>query len=113
MSFPLDQIEELKEFSNDINVCEESGIQFVMLKDLQLPVGCKPEVCDVLLCPTQRDNYNSRLFFSVLVQSPQQRNWTPNTVRIVEKNWYVYSWKVNQTDLRLSQLLLSHLRALR
>jgi len=113
MPLPADQIEELKRISPEIAICDEGGNTFILLPDFQLPPGCEPDRMDLLLCPTQRDGYNSRLFFHERVQPPQGRhslNWN-GSVRIAERNWDAFSWRT-PTGLRLAQMLSIHLKAI-
>ena len=112
MAFPEDQVEELKRLSTCIEQCEEGGRTYLLLPGLYLPEGCSPSRVDGLLCPTERDGYPSRLFFAERVQSRNPLNWNANGVRIAERNWHAYSWKVNP-NLRLVQMIAAHLRALR
>ncbi len=112
MEFPSDQIEELKALTDSVSVSEEGGFAYLLLPSLQLPPGCSPEKVDALLCPMQRDGYPSRLFFAESIQSREQRNWNANGVRILERNWYAFSWTV-PAGLRLAQLVGAHLKGLR
>lgn len=112
MSFPVDQVEELKAIFSNVSSAEEGGVTFFFIPSLELPPGCRPEQVDALLCPTLRDGYHSRLFYAAQVQSPTQRNWNASGVRILERTWYAFSWKVPE-NLRLAQMISIHLRGLR
>ena len=81
-----------------------------LIENLHLPDGCQPQIVDALLCPTPRDGYQSRLFFSVQITG-QARNWNGN-IRVLERNWFAISWQV-PPGLRLYEILLVHLRSLR
>lgn len=113
MSYPEDQLAELKRLCPDAASGTEGGIVYFLLPGLGLPDGCSVAQADTLLCPTPRDGYSSRLFFDRVVASRQPLNWHMQNVRILDRNWNVYSWKVNRTGLRLAQMVLEHLRALR
>lgn len=113
MDFPDDQIAELKQLAPNAARCSEGGLIYILLPQLELPDGCTPHKADALLCPTPRDGYNSRLFFDRVVTSRQGLNWHMQNVRIAERNWSVFSWRVNRQDLRLAQIVGEHLRALR
>jgi hypothetical protein len=110
MTFPDDQMAELKQLCPDVRQCEEAGCTYLFLPGLRLPAGCSPAVIDALLCPCARDGYASRLFFAELVQSRRTLNWNANRVRILERNWDAFSWKVS-AERRLLQMLAGHLRA--
>lgn len=111
MNFPQDQINELKILFGQVSSFNESGYTYFLLPDLPLPECCCPERVDVLLCPMQRDGYNSRLFFAEKIQSHKSQNWNVNSIRIIERNWYAFSWKI-PNDLRLSTMIAMHLKGL-
>ena len=113
MNIPQEQIEELKRAFGNVQLGEEGEYVFLQILSLQLPDGCEPKIVDVLLCPMQRDGYPSRLFFSEEIKTPVSRNWNTQNVRILERNWWAFSWKLKHTDLRLIQLVSAHLRGLR
>lgn len=114
MSFSEDQVAELKRLCPDLCEVVEANCSYVLLPGLNLPEGCSPARTDALLCPSARDGYPSRLFFSERIESKASAipNWNVNGLRIVERNWHAYSWKVNP-QLRLAQMVAAHLRALR
>ncbi len=114
MSFPEDQVAELKLLCPNVSEVKESGCTYLLLPGLNLPDGCSPARTDALLCPSARDAYPSRLFLAERVQSKAAAvpNWNANGVRIAERNWHAYSWKTNP-NLRLAQMVPAHLRALR
>jgi hypothetical protein len=110
--FPTDQIEELKGLFGNVSAAEEGGMTYFFIPSLGLPSGCTPPTVDALLCPTNRDGYNSRLFYAERIQSPIQRNWNANGIRILERNWHAFSWQVPE-KLRLAQMIGVHLKGLR
>lgn len=113
MEFPPDQIEELKAAFPGVLSAEEGGIGYFLFPQFPLPPGNSPSVVDVLLCPTaDRHGYPSRLFFAQQIQSKKPLNWNTNGVRILERSWYAYSWKITQQGLRLMQILALHVKAL-
>lgn len=107
-----DQITELKSFCSEVFVGTEGGITYYLLKDFQLKEGCSPIKTDLLLCPTTRDGYPSRLFFADRITSPKQQNWHASTFRILDRNWFVYSWRLDKPHARLTSMLSAHLGAL-
>lgn len=110
---PPDQIEELRLLGKP-QQAQEGGAIFILISQLRMPPGCVPECADVLLCPSPRDGYTSRLFFSQQVQKPAGAppNWN-GSVRILERTWYAFSWRMPAQPLRLAQMVLEHLRGLR
>jgi hypothetical protein len=109
MDYPRAQTDELKPYCTNLSVFTEGGLPFFGLEGLRLPEGCEPRVCDALLCPVSRDNYPSRLYLSVKVKSPYDRNWNCENARIGEKNWFAFSWKVEGSNFTLAQMLMAHL----
>jgi hypothetical protein len=108
MPYPKQQTDELKGYCKRVSLLPEGGIEYLHLEELRLPAGCLPATCDALLCPVAKDGYPSRLYFSVQVSGQFARNWN-GTVRIGEKNWYAFSWKVDFASPTLAQLLVAHL----
>jgi len=113
VSFTNEQVEELKKLFPGTMQYQEAGLTYLLIPQLTLPKGCRPEKVDVLLCPQPRDGYPSRLFFAEKIESGNLRNWNCSNARIIERNWHAFSWKVNGPNLRLAQLVLAHLGALR
>jgi hypothetical protein len=112
MDFPEDQIAELTSAFPEVRYAHEGGITYFLIPALPLPNGVSPSPVDVLLCPTADGHgYPSRLFFATQVQSEKPLNWNTNGIRILERSWYAYSWKIHQQGLRLMQILALHLKA--
>lgn len=107
-----DTLDELKLLCPTAKQATEGGIDYVFLPLLTLPNGCNPLVVDCLLSLGARDGYENRLFFAQVVNSPQTRNWNGQNIRILERNWFAYSWKV-PSGLRPIEILAGHLQALR
>jgi hypothetical protein len=112
MTFPPDQIEELKNLCPGASRGEEAGVSYFLLPQLALPEGCTPAPVDALLCPTPRDGYEFRLFFAQRISSKNSRNWHVSNVRILERNWHAFSYKINASSLRLAQMVIMLVRAL-
>jgi hypothetical protein len=112
MSFPEDQIAELKSLCEAVSACEEGGIRYFHLQKLVLPADCKPVSVDALLRPAPlADGYQSRLFLAENVSSPFARNWNYGG-RLCDRNWHAFSWMVPPGQ-RLAQMVLSHLDGFR
>ncbi|MBL9170656.1 MAG: hypothetical protein JNN07_23190 [Verrucomicrobiales bacterium] len=112
MTFPEDQIVELKGLCPEIAQGEEGGQSFLLLPKLPLPPGSDAANVDALLCPYERDGYASRLYFARQVGGPRPLNWNAFNVRILNRNWYAHSWRVRK-GLRLAQMLGEHMIAFR
>jgi len=107
-----EHVEELRSLCPNAKQVTEGGIDYVLLPALKLPAGCNPGVVDCLLSLGARDGYDNRLFFAQVVASPQARNWNGQNIRILEQNWFAYSWRV-PGGLRPIETLIAHLQALR
>lgn len=114
MSSRLEEIEELRVAFPGVAEASEGGVGYVFIPDLRLPAGTRPEQVDALLCPqADRHGYPSRLFFAERLESNKSLNWNPpNGIRILERNWHAFSWRLNHTGLRLVQLVALHLKPL-
>ena len=113
MHFQENEIAELKDLFPGISKYDEGGLIYFLIPGLQLPPGCEPSTVDALFCPMDRgDGYPSRLLLSSRVRSKVERNWNGQNVRIIERNWFTYSWKIGGGKLRLAQMISAHLRAL-
>ena len=110
--FEADQIEELRKLFSGMQQCTEAAHTYFLIQNYTLPSGCSPITVDLLFCPMPRDGYNSRLFFSEKVITRNPLNWNANCVRILERNWFAFSLVFKHDNLRLAQMLASHLRGL-
>jgi hypothetical protein len=107
-----DNLQELRSLCPEAKQASEGAIDFVLLPGLALPSGCSSSSIDCLLCLGPRDGYESRLFFAQPVSSREPRNWNGQNIRILERNWFAYSWRV-PGGLRPIETLIAHLQALR
>jgi hypothetical protein len=113
ISYPPEQIQELKEYCRNLLAFDESNVTYFLMEGIRLPDGCSPGECDAVLCPVDRgDGYASRLFFSARVTGLFDRNWHVTDVRLAERQWTAFSWKVKVPGLTLAQLVREHLSAL-
>lgn len=111
MIYSEEQINNLKAIIPNLETIQEGGYNYIYIEKLNLPEGCVPEVVDALLCPTKREGYESRLYFSSKISGCANRNWNGN-IRAVGRNWFAISWKV-KSNLTLVEMLSVHLNALR
>jgi hypothetical protein len=112
MAIPEEQLKELATLFPGVAAAEEGGDTFYLIPSLRLPQGTSPEVVDALLCPTRRDGYESRLYFSEHIRCPNTLNWTVNGVHMLGRNWWAISWRT-APGLRLAQMVRAHLDAFR
>ena len=109
MSYPLEQVEKLKPHCTGLAELTEGGVVYFFLENLRLPDGCDPPRCDALLCPSPKDGYPSRLYFATQVGCGFPRNWNAANVRIGERIWTAFSWKLDGRPLTLEEILIAHL----
>jgi len=107
MTLPEDQIRELGRLFPGTQQGDEGGITYFLIPALELPAGCIPARSDVLLCPSSRDGYTSRLYFAQKIEGGPPQNWHVSRMRILERNWYAFSWRTRE-GLRLTQMVLAH-----
>jgi hypothetical protein len=107
-----EHLKELRSLCPEARVTSEAGVDYVLLPMLKLPDGCNPPAVDCLLCLGPRDGYANRLLFSQIVSARSARNWNGQNMRVVERNWFAYSWRVPE-GLRPIETLIGHLQALR
>lgn len=100
---------ELRSLCPDAKQAQEGGLRYVLLPSLKLPA---PAEIDCLLCVDPRDGYAGRLFFSQVIATREPRNWHMQNVRILERNWFAFSWQI-PANLRPMEILLTVLRAVR
>ena len=113
MDFAGDDVAELLILYPGAQRADAGGRPYFLLPDMALPDGCTPESTDALLCPRERDGYSSRLFLArQIAHRGSGTNWNAMNVRILERNWFAVSWRV-QASLRLVQLIRGHLDAFR
>ncbi len=111
MAYPENQLDELKvQLGSDVKEFEESGYVYVYIPKLKMPPGCKPEICDALLCPQPHSSYTSRLFFKEQIQTPKAVNWNGN-VFVLGQQWYAFSYN-NIQNMPLLNMVMNHLRGL-
>ena len=107
-----DHLEELRAICAGATQATEGGADCVLLPNLTMPPGCTPAAVDCLLCLGPRDGYSSRLYFAQPVQSREARNWNGQNIRVLERNWFAFSWRAPD-GLRPIETLIGHLKALR
>ena len=111
MSFPPDEICEMKTVFAGLSAASEGGTDFILIPSLKLPANCDPPAVDALLCPSQKDGYSSRLYLSARIthKGPGQ-NWNADQV-ILDRRWFAVSWRVDPSVKRLLAILAAHLEA--
>jgi hypothetical protein len=112
MNYPQEEIDELKAYCSQLFFFEEAGHPYFRMMGLRLPAGCSPAEVEALFCPVDRgDGYPSRLFFPEQIGTPYPRNWHVN-VRLGDRNWVAYSWRVAPGQRTLAEGLLELIKSL-
>lgn len=114
MPFSDEQVEAMKVHCASVASCSQGTIEYLLVAGLRLP-NCNPDVVDALLCFGDRgEGYATRLYFAERVAPARviTLNWNANGVRILERNWHAFSWKV-PLGLSPEATLLEHMKPLR
>lgn len=116
MSITDEQLGSLRQINAGAVIQNEGEREYVFLPNLKITVGPNEKTLDGLLCPSEKDGYKTRLFFSeTIVERPtigdKAANWTAHV--ILGRTWHSWSWQGVEPSLPLVQMLLAHLRALR
>ena len=104
------ELAELVLFCGAVTEFREGGKRYFLLERVTLPAGCSPAATTALLCPQERDGYQTRLFLAKPV-SGRGANWTVH--RVLDRNWHTWSWQGISANQRLAQILRGHLRGLK
>lgn len=106
-----DPVAELRVLCPGLLSAQEGQKTLYLLPQLKLLDGCKPAMVDALLYPHQHGSYPYRLFFAEQVATPTNLNWNVKGERILERNWFAFSW-VQSGQLRLAQMVTTLLRVM-
>lgn len=110
-NFQDGEIRELKQiFGTNISLVEENAETFILIPNIKIPGGVDGQSVDLLFCPNPWGGYSSRLFFSRPIKTTAQLNWNTSNARLVERNWFAFSWRVSE-GLRLAETIMAYLEA--
>lgn len=109
MTEPGQELARLRRLCPEAEQWDEQGGSLVYLPGLRVESAGAIRTVDVLLCPRERDGYQTRLFFSE--QLPVSRNWSPYT--LMARTWYACSWQGVPADQPWLDILASHLEAVK
>lgn len=101
-----DEFDELQSLYTDVKPLEEKGVEYFYLPSLTIVVNGVKQVYEALLCPEQHSGYKTRLFLNSPVPE-KGKNWTAHV--ILNRSWHTHSWNGVPSELRLSQILASHI----
>jgi hypothetical protein len=88
----------------------EGGRPVVLLPDVKFRAGGKTEQMSLLLFPSERSGYATRLFFERKLEGVgESRNWTEHTV--LTRKWWAPSWQGVAASQPWTSMLGAHLRA--
>lgn len=115
MSLPVEQIEAFGNsgLCTEASPFDEGGITYLQIKDLKVPLQTETKVMDAVLCPTTYGGYATRLFLAENLNglAPKTANW--GSFPIAGRTWYSWSWQGVAPTLSLTQMVVTHLQALR
>lgn len=103
------ELEKLRTLCPQAEILTEGGQPAVFLPGVQFQAGSARVTRDLLLWPSPRDNYLTRLFLSQQVGGSVARAWTAFTV--CGRSWWAVSWQGVPADLPWIEILANHLRA--
>lgn len=109
LTVTMDQVAELQLLCGKVTEFQEGGKRLLLLERLVLPAGCEPREVEALLCPQERDGYQTRLFLTQPIPG-KGSNWSVH--RILDRSWHSWSWQGISPNQRLIQILRGHLRGL-
>lgn len=115
MSTAESDLDLLAEAAESVELHQEAGQEYILLRGAKLPAGCNPQRTDLLLRTTaDGDGYGSKLLFppdvKATLPTSQGAGWQGNT-SILGRTWTWYSWKVpDDPPMSILQRLLVHLR---
>jgi hypothetical protein len=104
-----EQVSRLRALCPETELWDEAGAPLVFLPNLKVEAAGTVHIVDALLCPRRRDNYESRLYFSV--QLPVNRNWASHG--IMTRTWWAFSWQGISANQPWIDILAGHLEALK
>ncbi len=88
---------------------QEGGFKYIYVAELKLPQNCSPNVIPAMLCISQKDGYDSRLYLSQKIDGSIPRNWN-SAIYLLDTTWHSISWKT-QAGLTYLEMLMVHLTA--
>lgn len=100
---------ELEELCGKVTEYTEGGVRIIHLTRVQLPPGSVPATAEGLLYLGQHSGYMSRLFLAERTQ--KETNWTQH--RVLDRQWYTWSYQGVSPEQRPAQVLLQQLSGLK
>lgn len=99
----------LRRLCPDAQLMTEGGQTVVHLPKVQFQAGAARVTRDLLLWPSARDGYSTRLFLSDQVHGSVARAWT--AFNLCAGTWWAVSWQGVPDNLPWIEIMASHLRA--
>ena len=103
------QLTSLRGLCPKAELVTEGGRTAAFLPAVQFEAGAARVTRDLLLWPSDRDGYSTRLFLSGQVSGSQARTWT--SYSLCGGTWWAVSWQGVPANLPWIEMLGSHLRA--
>jgi hypothetical protein len=108
MSDSAAEFAKLKTLQADAALLQEGGKPAVLLPKFSFLSGGQSHTMDLLLYPSFHSGYDSRLFFERKT-AIAKAGWT--TCRVLEREWWVVSWRGVKPLQPWTAMLCEHLRA--
>ena len=99
----------LRSLCAQASLLTEGGASVVHLPGVKFQAATKRVTRDLLLWPSSRDGYETRLFLSEQVASSVQRAWS--SFQLCGRTWWAVSWRGVPATLPWIEILANHLRA--
>ena len=103
------QMANMRSLCKDAELWEEGEKPLVFLPGLKVHSGGEIHAVDGLLCPRERDGYETRLFLSQAFQG-KVGTWTAFNIK--GRTWYSCSWQGVPATLPWLEILANHLSPL-
>lgn len=107
MTGPAAELARLRALCPGAEIVDEAGGPLVLLPDLKVESAGAVHTVDVLLCPRDKDGYETRIYYSR--QLPVVRNWAVHS--LLTRPWHAFSWQGISAGQPWIDILAAHLEA--
>jgi hypothetical protein len=106
---PQVQLQALKNLFPQAELVTEQGRTAVLLPQVKFQAGGARVTRDLVLWPSERDSYSTRLFLSEQVAGATSRVW--KSFSLCGGTWWAVSWRGVPATLPWIEILANHLKA--
>ena len=104
---PEEQLPSIIDLCAKAQLVDESNRKVVFLPNMTFQVGHDEATQDLLFVPFPHSGYDSRLFFTHLLNGGVARNWTQHN--LLNRNWWSPSYRVD-ASLSWRDQILQHIK---